>query len=140
MDGKRDVTGEVDCWNTLLEERVVIESFDLPAIECVKRIDARLRTAALFGPSFATPPLLASRQIVEAARAVGADEVALHRRLATATNIRAALDARFEVVCWTIDKPEWIERAKQLGVKALITNDPALMLRQYRERQRPDGP
>jgi glycerophosphoryl diester phosphodiesterase len=107
-----------------LKERVIIESFDLPALKCVKNVDVELRTAALFEPS-----LFVARKIIDAAKAVGADEVALHHRLATNKNVRDAIDAGLPVVVWTVDNPDWIERATNLGIKALITNDPALMLK-----------
>jgi glycerophosphoryl diester phosphodiesterase len=111
-----------------LSERVIVESFDLPAIEIVKKIDSSIRTAALFEPSFATPPLLTSRRMIEAAKAVGADEVALHHSLATGKNVRAARDEGFVIVVWTVDSPAWVKRAIDMGISALITNDPALML------------
>jgi glycerophosphoryl diester phosphodiesterase len=111
-----------------LESRVIVESFDLPAIECVKKIEEQLKTAALFEPSFATPPLMASKRIVEAARAVGANEIALHHRLAGTRNVRTALDGGFAVVVWTVNSPEWTRRAQDLGVATLITNDPAVLL------------
>ncbi len=34
-----------------------------------------------------------------------------------------------EVVVWTVDDPAWIARARALGVKALIANNPATMVR-----------
>lgn len=111
-----------------ISERVIIESFDLPAIEIVKQIDSRQKTAALFEPSFATPPLLTSRRLIDAAKKVHADEVALHHRLATQKNVRAAIDEGFGVVVWTVDDPKWMDHARQLGVHSLITNDPAILL------------
>jgi hypothetical protein len=41
-----------------------------------------------------------------------------------------ARKSHFEDVVWTVDNPEWIERARSRGTKALITNNPAKMLRQ----------
>ena len=39
--------------------------------------------------------------------------------------IEKAKDAGMHVAVWTVDDPAWIERARTLGIDALITNDPA---------------
>jgi glycerophosphoryl diester phosphodiesterase len=114
-----------------LKKRVVVECFDLSAIELVKKIDSTIRTAALFEPSFTTPPLLSARRIVDAAKAAGADEVALHHKLANQRIVCSAKDAGFKVVVWTVDDPKWISRAESLAIDALITNDPGRMLAMY---------
>ena len=67
--------------------------------------------------------------MVDTALAVGADEIALHHTLAGARVVEKARRAGLEVVLWTVDDPAWLGRARTLGVKALIANDPALMLR-----------
>jgi glycerophosphoryl diester phosphodiesterase len=36
--------------------------------------------------------------------------------------------AGLKVALWTVDDPSWIERARAMGIEALITNDPAAML------------
>ncbi|HLN98140.1 MAG TPA: glycerophosphodiester phosphodiesterase family protein [Pyrinomonadaceae bacterium] len=113
-----------------LADRVVVESFDLAAIAAIKLIDQGIRTAALFEPRISRPLASIRRlRIVDAARGVRADEIALHRTLAGPALIDKALRAGFEIVVWTVDDPAWIERARLLGVKALIANDPAAMLR-----------
>lgn len=110
--------------------RVVIESFDLAAIVEVKRIDAGIRTAALFEPKLSRPlSTLRRLKMVETARRVGADEIALHHTLAGARVIEKAKREGLEVVLWTVDDPGWLRRARSLGVKALIANDPGMMVR-----------
>jgi glycerophosphoryl diester phosphodiesterase len=117
-----------------MAERVVVDSFDLSAVAEIKRIDADIRTAALFEPKLSRPFSTVRRlKMVELAGQCGADEIALHYRLATARVIEKAKRAGLEIVLWTVDDPRWIERARLLGVKALIANDPARMLR-YRDR------
>jgi glycerophosphoryl diester phosphodiesterase len=37
--------------------------------------------------------------------------------------------AGLKVVVWTVDDPTWLARARSMGVEALITNDPARMLK-----------
>jgi glycerophosphoryl diester phosphodiesterase len=113
-----------------LADRVVVESFDLAAAAEVKRIDAGIRTAALFGPRLSLPISTVRRlKMVDLALGVGADEIALHHTLASPRVIEKAKREGMEIVVWTVDDPEWIRRARSLGIKALIANDPALMVR-----------
>jgi glycerophosphoryl diester phosphodiesterase len=113
-----------------LAERVIVQSFDLRAIEEVKLIDAGIKTAALFEPKFShTVPLLSKMKMIEIARASGAEVIALHHSLARRRVVGQAMDANLDVVVWTVDNPVWITRARSLGIGALITNDPTTMLR-----------
>jgi glycerophosphoryl diester phosphodiesterase len=113
-----------------MKERVVVESFDLSAVREIKRLDSSLRTAALFEPRLLQPiSTLRRLKTVDAAVEVGADEIALHHTLASRQVIEKALDHGLEVVVWTVDEPRWISRARSFGVKALISNNPAMMVR-----------
>src|SRR2546423_2417472 len=103
---------------------VVVESFTLTALAETHRLAPHLRTAALFDRSLARP-LPSTRAIVAHARACGADEIALHHTLATPRAIAAAQRAGFPVVVWTVDNPARLRRLAELGVLAVITNDPA---------------
>lgn len=113
-----------------MNDRVVIESFDLSAILEVKRIDSGLRTAALFEPELLRPIATVRRmKTVDAALAAGADEIALHHTLAGRRVVEKARGEGLEVVVWTVDEAHWVSRAVSLGVKALISNNPAEMVR-----------
>ncbi len=109
-----------------LEGRVVIESFSLTAIAKVKRIAPDLRTAAAFERRLGRP-LLASRTLLRHARACRADELALGRSLISRRIVEAARLCGLQTVVWTVDHPSWIKRAILLGLRAVITNDPAGM-------------
>jgi len=112
-----------------LANRVVVESFDLPAIAEIKRIDARIRTAALFEPKLSRPISTIRRlKMVDLARRTGANEIALHYALAGPRVVKKAREYGLETVVWTVDDPQWIGRARSLGIKALISNDPAIMV------------
>jgi glycerophosphoryl diester phosphodiesterase len=63
--------------------------------------------------------------MIERAKACEADEIALHRSLATRRTVEEARLRGMEVVVWTVDHPLWIERAIVYGISAVITNDPA---------------
>ncbi|HEX8776063.1 MAG TPA: glycerophosphodiester phosphodiesterase family protein [Pyrinomonadaceae bacterium] len=109
-----------------LHERVVVESFNHEAIVEIKRIDSSIRTAALFEPKLARP-LPSIRRMIERAKSCRADEIALHRSLASRRAAEEAERAGMPMVVWTVDNPSWVRRARRYGVFALITNNPALM-------------
>jgi glycerophosphoryl diester phosphodiesterase len=113
-----------------IAERVVVSSFDLSLVKAVKVIDSAIRTAALFEPSVKQPAtLLMSGRLVKLAQACEADEICLHHALASRRLTDHAIRSRLEVVVWTVDNPQWIDLARTRGIKALITNDPATMVR-----------
>jgi len=117
-------------------DRVIVESFDLSATAVVKKIDPRIRTAALFEPKFSRPVSTVLRmKMVDLAVACGADEIALHHSLASHRLLEKARRAGLSIVIWTVDSAQWVERALSLGVKALITNDPEKMVR-HRDAER----
>lgn len=105
--------------------QVIVECFQLEAIKLLKDIAPGIRTAALFESRLRRP---FSRNPLKAATESHVDEVAPHHSLVTESLVKEAKDSGFEVVVWTVDDPRWIQRAKNLGIKALITNDPASML------------
>lgn len=109
-------------------ERVIVESFDLEAIAQIKAKCAAIRTAALFQPKLSTPDVFFPQYLIKQAKAVHADEVALHHKLASGGLIDKVRGAGLGVVVWTVDSPDWIERARRTGVTAVITNDPGRML------------
>ena len=44
---------------------------------------------------------------------------------ATRRTVEEAQRRGMEVVVWTVDSPNWIDRAIEYGLSAVITNDPA---------------
>ncbi|MGI8899033.1 MAG: glycerophosphodiester phosphodiesterase [Pyrinomonadaceae bacterium] len=123
-----EVTGAIR--KHAIAERMIVSSFNLALVRAVKVIDPAIRTAALFEPRVSRPASLVRRmQLVVLAKACAADEICLHHRLASRSLTEQARNSQLEVVVWTVDNPEWIERARARGVKALITNDPGSMVR-----------
>ena len=110
------------------KRRVFVECFDLPALEVVKKIDPETKTAALFEPGLFKPSVLSDQLILNRATAIGASAVALQHRIARGSLVQKAKDAGLAVAVWTVDDPAWIERARSIGIDALITNNPAAML------------
>lgn len=111
-----------------LGERVIVECFDLTLIQRVKEIDSMIRTAALFEPKLSRNNWFFRQKLTALAKASGAGEIALHHALASRRTIEQAQQQGLSVVVWTVDSPEWVARAQDLGVSALITNNPALLL------------
>lgn len=105
-------------------ERVVVESFDLASIAEIKRLDAGLRTAALFDRRLSRPAPSARGMIGRAIKC-GADEIALHHSLATRRTVQEAARHGLETIVWTADNSSWVLRALRSNVRAVITNDPA---------------
>lgn len=102
------------------KDRVIFECFEHSALQTVKSIDSTFRIAPLFQPP--------TSFILKRALALGADEIALHHRLSHKRLIEKARGAGLKVVTWTVDDRAWIERAREFGVHALITNDPAALI------------
>ena len=114
--------------------KVIVASFDMSLIREVKLINKSIRTAALFEPKISRPfDLVRKKKLIHIALTNGADEIALHYRLVSSRIVEKARQSQMQLVIWTVDNPQWIDRARMLGVKALITNNPALMVQYCRE-------
>jgi len=111
-----------------LKDRVMVECFQLPALRVVKEIDADIRTVALFELSISNPSVLSDQSIINKATEIGAAALALHHRLARRSLVEKAKANGMHVAVWTVDEPSWIERARTLGIDALITNDPSRLI------------
>jgi glycerophosphoryl diester phosphodiesterase len=110
-----------------LKERVIVECFELAALETIKKTDSDIKTAALFEPAL-SPSVLLDQRIVDRATAIGAAELALHYRLARKRLVEKAKLAGLRVAVWTVDDQTWIQRARAFDIDALMTNDPAKMI------------
>lgn len=122
MKGKQTRLAEECC--RLIEEhrlkdRVIFECTH-SALQTVKRIDATLKTAAVFRPP--------ATFIFKKAIAVGPSEIALHHLLTNKRLVEKARSANLKVVTWTVDDPAWVKRAQTTGIDVLITNNPAALL------------
>ena len=121
--------------NTVAEEirdspllpRIIVKSFNLRALPHVRTMCQGVRTAALFAPKFRNL-LRKEKHILHLAEEAGAEEISLHYTLATRKLVSEALRRGFDVVVWTADRARWVRRGAELGLKAIITNDPAKLL------------
>jgi glycerophosphoryl diester phosphodiesterase len=103
-----------------VKDRVIFECFEHSALQTIKNIDSALRIAPLFQPR--------ASFILKKAAAIGANEIALHHRLTNKRLLEKARLTNLKVVTWTVDDPAWVKHAQEVGIDALITNNPAALL------------
>jgi glycerophosphoryl diester phosphodiesterase len=115
--------------DSTLKPQLVVKSFRLAAIPAMRALCPGVTTAALFEPKIKTI-LRKKRSLITVAREIGANELSIYHSLATRRLTAAAQDAGLPIVIWTVDDPRWIRKAPELGVYALITNDPERMMRE----------
>lgn len=107
--------------------QMIVKSFQLEALSFVRRFCPEAPTAALFEPKMATF-LRRKNNFAETARRFGADQLSVHFSLATTKLVSEAGKFNMPVAIWTADNPLWVRRARDLGVAAIITNNPARLL------------
>ena len=104
-----------------LENRVIFQSFDFRTVHAMKKLAPEIQLAALYGGP--------ARDFVEIAREAGAQIVAPTYQLVTPEQVKAAHAAGLQVIPWTANKPEDWDRLIAAGVDAIITDDPAGLIR-----------
>ena len=107
--------------------RILVKSFKLSAIRHVHEMLPETRTAALFGPNIMTV-LRKKRFIIGLAEEYEADELSLHYSLATRRLLKRASERELPVTAWTVNDHKWVKKHKEMGLHAVITNNPKLML------------
>lgn len=112
---------------TDLVPNIIVKSFNLEAIKIVKQIFPEVKIAALFEPKILTI-LRKKKLILDEARKHNADQISIHRSLATRKFVNRANAENLPVTIWTADNPAWVKRASDYKINAIITNDPARLL------------
>ncbi len=118
--------------------QLIVKSFQLDVIPEVKKHCPDVRTAALFAPKIMTI-LRKQKRLVAVAGDLGADMLSVHFSLATRKLVQRAEKRGLPVTIWTADSPRWIKRATDLGLFAVITNDPATLLNRKAEILKKSG-
>lgn len=106
--------------------RIIVKSFELSALPLVVRALPGAARAALFAPRLVR--LIHRGGMVETARRFEATHLSLHRSLVGRRTAREANEAGMPVTAWTVDSPDWLNRRLELGLYAVISNDPARLL------------
>lgn len=113
--------------------RMIVKSFEFDAIPHIRRLCPEVQTAALFSAKPMTA-LQKEKRIIQAARTADAHQISVHYSLAT-KRLMAMTDG-LPVTIWTADNPRWVRRGAELGLKAIITNDPGRLLQAKEELAR----
>ncbi len=107
--------------------QIIVKSFKLAAIPLVRFYLPEVQTSALFEPTI-MDFLRRRKHIIAIAHEFGAHQISLHYSLVTRKLIALATEAHIPVTIWTADDPKWKSRCAKLGIRALITNDPAKII------------
>jgi glycerophosphoryl diester phosphodiesterase len=107
--------------------RIILKSFNLNALDQARDFIPEVRTAALFSPKILTI-VRKRKHILQKAEKCGADEISLHYSLATKELVKRAENKGLTTIIWTADNSVWVKRALDLGISAIITNNPAHLL------------
>jgi glycerophosphoryl diester phosphodiesterase len=113
--------------DSALLPQMIVKSFQLEAISHIRHFCPPTQTAALFEPKLADF-IQRKTNFAEIARAYGADQLSIHFSLANGKLMNHAEKLKMPVAIWTADNPLWVQRAQNLGIAAIITNNPARLL------------
>jgi glycerophosphoryl diester phosphodiesterase len=107
--------------------QIIAKSFELSAIPRILEMCPDVQTAALFGTRVMNA-LRKDARIIQAAKAAGAHQISVHYSLATRGLMRLAVRENMLVTVWTVNNPKWVRKGAELGLRAIITNDPARLI------------
>lgn len=112
--------------------QIIVKSFKLGVIPAIKSLCPGVATAALFAPKIMTI-LRKEKHLVKIAEEFGADQISMHYSLISRKLMKRIEKKEIPVTIWTADNPIWIKRALELGLRAIITNDPSRLLAKRQE-------
>ena len=110
------------------QSRIVLKSFKHKALALAKVAMPELYTASLFAPKILNV-LNKKKHLLKKAEDCLSNEISLHFSLATRKLVRRAQNQGLPTTIWTADNPRWVKRAANIGINAIITNDPASLLK-----------
>lgn len=128
--------------------RTTLQCFDWSALRAARKIEPRLRTAALLAPDTLGPEWQAGLSLEEHGDALGLLRAARNfvddfspfwrqlvpGRAYAGHPVEAYQQAGFAVIPWTVNDLETMARLVDLGVDGLITDRPDLLMEMARER------
>jgi len=104
-----------------IEGDALVMSFDHQSIRIVRSLRSDITTGILYAARLVDP--------VAAARAAGATTLCLEWTYLDREVVAQARGARLGVCVWTVDHEAAFKRCQELGVDAVASNDPLLLLR-----------
>ena len=118
--------------NSHLFPQIIIKSFKLKAVAFAKVLLPEIYTASLFQPRILNV-INKKKHLLKKAEDCLADEISIHYSLATKNFVKKAIRRGLPTTIWTADNPRWVKRGFKLGLNAIITNDPSLLLKRRAE-------
>ena len=106
--------------------RTILQSFDYRSLRAMKKLDPKMRLAALDD--------IGREDFVTLARSAQADIISPRFDFVTSTKVVAAHAAGLEVVPWTANRPEEWRRLIAAEVDAIITDDPEALIAYLKQR------
>lgn len=113
--------------NSVLLPQIIVKSFNLDVLPNIQKYCPAIKTAALFTAEVKTI-IHKQKRLVNIAKNLQADFLSLHFSLATGNLMRLAELQNLNVAIWTADSPRWVKRSMKLGIRHIITNNPARLL------------
>jgi len=115
-------TGEI-LRNNPFPGRLLLASFDLPAVRMARGLLPAVRTGLIFREE-------AVWHRLEAGNLSGVDILAARWNIVTASRVEAGHRAGKEVWAWTVDRPEELGWLRAAGVDAVASNNPIWLKRE----------
>lgn len=109
-----------------VESRTILQSFDYRSLRAMKKLDPKMRLAALDD--------IGKEDFVKLARSAEADIISPRFDFVTPEKVRAAHEAGLQVVPWTANRPDQWRRLTEAGADAIITDDPEPLIAFLRQR------
>lgn len=123
-----------------VDERTTVQSFQPAVLPRVKKRNAKIRTSALFAPTYweGLHMLVGlgdrfRRKIIQDTLAVGAEVVSPYKLYVTPEFIREAHEKKLLVIVWTVNDSEEMERLIQMGVDGIISDYPNRLKKVWRK-------
>ena len=107
--------------------QIIVQSFNLHSLPKMRQEVSSVRISALFAPKMIRP-LKKKKPLVDLASQANAGYLSLHHLLVNPRSARKAAKAGFPITVWTVDRRRWVRRAQQMGIFALITNNPIALI------------
>jgi glycerophosphoryl diester phosphodiesterase len=118
--------------NSVFLDQLVLKSFKLEAVKQTRKLIPNATTAALFAPKILN--IFKKRShIIDKAEECRANQISIHFSMATKKIVEKARLRDFPTIIWTADNPVWLNRATNIGIEAIITNNPERLLVKRRE-------
>jgi glycerophosphoryl diester phosphodiesterase len=109
-----------------LESRSIVQSFDFRTLHAMKRLAPHIRLSALWEGD--------ARSFADIAHDGEAEIISPLFKLVTPEQVKAAHQAKTQVVPWTADTPADWQVLIDAGVDAIITDDPAALIGYLKEK------